>query len=188
MKKLLVLLVALTISVGSYAQSKWVTDPMHSFVNFAIKRSAISFVDGSFKKFNGEFTSSKADFSDAQINFIVETKSINTSVDMRDNHLRSADFFDVEKYPEMKFESTSFKKVKGNVYKLQGKLTIKDVTKEVTFNVVYGGKVDEKGKGRAGFMATTIINRLDYNVAYDSNAAVIAKDVHITLNLQFLEK
>ncbi len=187
MKKLILMTLVALMSLPVFAQDKWTVDPMHSFVNFAVKRSAISFVDGSFRKFNGEFTASKADFSDAQINFTVDVASIYTSVDMRDNHLRSADFFDAEKYPQMSFVSTSFQKVKGNKYRLKGKLTLKDVTKDVVFDVVYGGQVTDNGTQRAGFMATTKINRLDYHVAYDSAAAVIAKDVHITLNLQFLK-
>ncbi|WP_293302252.1 YceI family protein [Pedobacter sp. UBA4863] len=188
MKKLFLFLLATGLSVATFAQTKWSTDPMHSFVNFAVKHSGISFVDGSFKKFNGEFTAAKADLTDANISFTVDVASINTSVDMRDNHLKSADFFDAAKYPTMTFESTSLKKSKGNTYVLKGNLTIKDVTKPVTFAVVYGGTVkDQQGNNKMGFLATTTINRLDYNVSYDPTGAGIAKNVNITLNLQFAQ-
>lgn len=186
MKKLFLFIIASGISMATFAQTKWTIDPMHSFVNFAVKHSGISFVDGSFKKFDGSITASKADLTDAKISFTADVSSINTSVDMRDNHLKSPDFFDVAKYPTMMFESTSFKKKQNNNYVLNGKLTIKDVTRDVQFSVVYGGSVkDQQGNTKAGFLATTKINRLDYNINYDPTAAGIAKDVHITLNLQF---
>ena len=188
MKKLFLFVIATSLSVATFAQTKWTTDPMHSFVNFAVKHSGISIVDGSFKKFEGEIVAAKADLTDAKITFSADVASINTSVEMRDNHLKSDDFFNAEKYPKMTFESTSFKKVKNNIYKLAGKLTIRDVMKNVTFDVVYGGTAkDQQGNTKAGFLATTKINRLDYNVNYDPTGAGIAKDVNITLNLQFVQ-
>ncbi|TKC03058.1 YceI family protein [Pedobacter cryotolerans] len=188
MKKLFLFVLATSISIVSIAQTKWATDPAHSFVNFSVKHSGISFVDGSFKKFDGTIEASKADLTDAKINFTVDVASISTSIEMRDNHLKSDDFFSVSKYPTMSFVSTSMKKVKGNVYTLSGKLTIKDVTKDVKFNVVYGGTAkDQQGNNKAGFMATTKINRLDYNINYDPTGAGIAKEINITLNLQFAQ-
>lgn len=195
MKKLFLFVLAISISIASLAQTKWATDPAHSFVNFSVKHSGISFVDGSFKKFEGTIEASKADLTDAKINFTVDVASINTSVEMRDNHLKSDDFFSAAKFPKMTFVSTSFsqKPFKGpkkttNIYYLRGKLTIKDVTKDVMFTVVYGGTAkDQQGNTKAGFMATTTINRLDYNINYDPTGAGIAKDINITLNLQFAQ-
>lgn len=195
MRRLFLFILATSISIASFAQTKWTIDPMHSFVNFSVKHSGISFVDGSFKKFNGTITAAKADLTDAKIDFTVDVASINTSVEMRDNHLKTDDFFNAEKYPQMTFASTSFKKqpVKTpkqitNIYHLKGKLTIRDVTKDVTFIVNYGGTAkDQQGNTKAGFLATTTINRLDYNIKYDPTGAGIAKDIHITLNLQFTQ-
>ena len=188
MKKLFLFLVAISISVASFAQTKWTVDPMHSFVNFSVKHMGISFVDGSFKKFDGSIVVAKADLTDAKINFTVDVNSINTGVDMRDNHLKTDDFFNAEKYPTMTFESTSFKKGKGNAYVLSGKLTIRDVTKDVKFAVVYGGTAkDQQGNTKAGFMATTSVNRLDYNIKYDPTGAGVAKDIKVTLNLEFTQ-
>lgn len=195
MKRLFLFLLATSLSVATFAQTKWKVDPMHSFVNFSVKHSGISFVNGSFKKFDGEFTSSKEDLTDAKINFSADVASINTSVDMRDNHLKSDDFFNAEKFPKITFVSTSFNKQATkspkqttNVYILKGKLTIRDVTKDVTFTVVYGGTAkDQQGNTKAGFSASTTINRLDYNIKYDPTGAGIAKDVNITLNLQFAQ-
>ena len=195
MKKLFLFMLATSISIASFAQTKWTIDPAHSFVNFSVKHSGISFVDGSFKKFDGTIEASKADLKDAKINFTVDVASINTSVEMRDNHLKSDDFFSAAKFPKMTFVSTSFKKqgvkspkVETSVYVLKGKLTIKDVTKDVSFFVNYGGTAkDQQGNTKAGFMATTKINRLDYNINYDPTGARIAKDINITLNLQFAQ-
>ncbi len=188
MKKVFLFLVALSISVASFAQTKWTVDPMHSFVSFSVKHSGISFVEGSFKKFDGSFTSAKEDLTDAKIDFTVDVNSISTSVEMRDNHLKTDDFFNAEKYPNMTFESTAFKKIKGNTYALAGKLTIRDVTKNVVFAVTHGGNVtDAKGVTKAGFTATTNINRLDYNIKYDPTGAGIAKDIKVTVNLQFVQ-
>ena len=146
----------------------------------------ISFVDGHFGTFSGTITASKGDLSDAKIDFTVDVNSVNTTVEMRDKDLRSQNFFDAEKYPTLKFESTNFKKISGNNYELSGKLTIKDVTKDVNFAVVYGGTAkDQRGTVKAGFGATTTINRLDYNINYDPTGAGVGKDVEIKLNLEF---
>jgi len=187
MKKIFLFLVALAVSVSSFAQTKWVVDPMHSFVSFSVKHMGISFVNGSFKKFDGSVVASKPDLTDAKIGFTVDVNSISTDVEQRDKHLKSDDFFNAETYPSMKFESTGFKKLNGSNYELSGKLTIRDVTKDVKFNVVYGGTAQQQGKTKAGFTATTTINRLDYHVNFDQTGAGVAKDVTITLNLEFVE-
>lgn len=188
MKRLFLFLVAVSISVASFAQTKWTVDPMHSFVNFSVKHMGISFVDGSFKKFDGSVVAAKADLTDAKINFTVDVNSVNTGVEMRDNHLKTDDFFNAAQYPTMTFESTSFKKGKENNYTLAGKLTIRDVTKNVVFAVVYGGTAkDQQGNTKAGFTATTTVNRLDYNIKYDPTGAGVAKDIKVTLNLEFTQ-
>ncbi|TKC12608.1 YceI family protein [Pedobacter polaris] len=195
MKKLFLFILVSSISIASFAQTKWTVDPMHSFVNFSVKHMGISFVDGSFKKFDGTITTTKTDLTGAKINFTVDVVSINTGVEMRDNHLKTDDFFNAEKYPTMTFVSTSFNKrvmksakQETNIYVLKGKLTIRDVTKDVSFLVTYGGTAkDQQGNTKAGFMATTTINRLDYNIKYDPTGAGIAKNINITLNLEFAQ-
>lgn len=124
MKKLVLLFVAVAISTASFAQTKWTVDPMHSFVTFSVKHMGISFVDGSFKKFDGTVTAAKPDLTDAKISFTVDVNSVDTDVEQRNKHLKSDDFFNAEKFPAMTFESTSFKKLTGNNYELAGKLTI----------------------------------------------------------------
>lgn len=174
------------------AQTKWSVDKMHSNVKFSVAHLVISEVDGSFKSFDGNMVSSKPDFSDAAIEFTVDVNSVNTDNEMRDGHLKNDDFFNAEKYPKMTFKSTSFKKVKGNAYLLTGNLTIRDVTKKVVFNVTYGGTAkDGYGNTKAGFKATTTIDRLAYNLKWNSlteaGGSVVGKDVAIKLNLEFAQ-
>lgn len=188
MKKVLSFIVLAIISTSLLAQTKWTADPAHTFVSFSVKHLGISFVNGAFKKFEGSYSASKTDLSDIKIQFMADVNSISTGVEQRDNHLKTNDFFNAEKYPQVKFESVSFKKVKGNDYLLTGNLTIRDVTKLVRFNVVYGGVTkDPWGNMRTGFTATTEINRFDYNVKYDPTGLTVAKDVKLTLNLEFVQ-
>ncbi|CEA15782.1 hypothetical protein ING2E5B_1029 [Fermentimonas caenicola] len=186
MKKVLLLFVAVITGFSLLAQSQYKVDPAHTSVNFKVKHSGITFVSGKFEKFDGGIIGSMDNAEQARIFFNVDVASVNTGVKMRDDHLRSADFFEVEKFPSMSFESTSIEKVSDNKYKLNGKLQIKDVTKDVTFDVDYGGSVKgQNGSEVIGFTAKNTINRLDYNVAYDPDAAGIGKDVHIVIYLEF---
>jgi polyisoprenoid-binding protein YceI len=118
--------------------TKWVLDPMHSEVQFKVKHLVISTVTGSFKTFEGELTTESDDFEGADVSFALDVNSIDTNQEMRDGHLKSAEFFDAETYPKISFKSTSFTK-DGDDYKLTGDLTIKDVTKPVTLDVEHGG-------------------------------------------------
>jgi polyisoprenoid-binding protein YceI len=172
------------------AQSKWQVDKAHSSVKFSVQHLVISEVEGSFRSFDGSIVSKNDDFTDAVIDFTVDVNSINTDNDMRDNHLKGEDFFNAAKYPKMTFKSKSFKKVSGNKYELVGDLTIRDVTKTVKFDVTYGGTVkDPYGNIKAGFKATTVINRFDYglkwNALTEAGGAVVDKDVNVSLKLEF---
>lgn len=190
MKKILIVFSILFLQVAVFAQTKWTLDPVHSNVRFTVRHLVISEVEGSFKKFDGTFTNSKPDFTDAAINFTVDVASINTDNNKRDRHLKSDDFFNAEKFPEMKFQSTSLKKLSDNNYQLTGSLTIRDVTRPVTFDVVYGGTAkDGNGNTKAGFKATSSINRFDYGLKWNSlteaGGATVGHDVTIDLKLEF---
>lgn len=186
MKKVFLFITAITLSIGLMAQSQYKVDPAHTSVNFKVKHMGITFVNGKFEKFDGGIIGDLNNLEQSRVFFNVDVTSINTSVEMRDNHLRSADFFEVEKFPTMTFESTSIEKVSDNKYNLNGKLKIKDVTKDVTFDVKHGGLVKgDDGSETVGFIAKNSINRLDYNVAYDPDGAGIGKEVHIVLYLEF---
>lgn len=188
MKKVVVLSAFLILTSTMFAQVKWTVDPAHASLNFSVKHLGISFINGNFKKFEGSYSVSKADLSDIKIVFTADAASINTGVDQRDTHLKTDDFFNAEKYPTLKFESTSFTKVKGEEYNLKGKLTIRDITKEVSFKVIYDGITkDPWGNIKSGFTATNLINRFDYNIKYDPSGLGVAKEVLITLNLEFIQ-
>jgi polyisoprenoid-binding protein YceI len=192
MKKLLVLAVAALLSTSMFAQTKWNVDNVHSNVRFTVPHLVISEVEGSFKKFTGSLVSAKPDFTDAQIDFAVDINSINTDNDMRDKHLKSDDFFNAEQYPNMTFKGTSLTKVSGNKYVLAGNLTIRNVTKPVKFDVTYGGTAkDGYGNTKAGFKATSTINRFDYglkwNTLTEAGGATVGKDITIDLKLEFAQ-
>lgn len=188
MKKLLLSFVLALAGIFTFAQNTWSVDPMHSSVNFSIKHMGISFVQGRFDKFDGTVTAPGANLDDAKFNFNVYTESVNTAVDPRDKHLRSADFFDVEKFPAMKFEGATISQGKGNAYTLKGNLTIKDVTKEISIPVTFGGVTkNQQGKQVAGFQTKFTINRLDYNIKYDPTGAGVAKDVEVVLFFELVK-
>lgn len=189
MKKMMVLLVMTIFSIGSFAQTQWKVDPYHSSINFNISHSGISIVNGKFLEYTGSLTTKGEALNDASTNFTVKVNSINTNVEQRDNHLRSADFFEVDKYPEMTFKSTRFLATgKPGEYLLYGKLTIKNVTKDVIFDVHYGGTVKSDKGEKLGVKAQTTINRFDYNINFDPTAAGVGKDVTIILHLQFAKQ
>jgi len=171
------------------APAKWVVDKAHSNVRFSVSHLVVSDVDGSFKSFDGSMAASKPDFTDASIVFAADVNSINTDNENRDKHLKSDDFFNAEKFPQIKFVSKSFKSLGNNKYSLAGDLTIRDITKPVTFDVNYGGTVTSAAMGgtHAGFKAKTTINRFDYNLkwnaATETGGAVVGKEVEITLNI-----
>jgi polyisoprenoid-binding protein YceI len=168
--------------------SVWTVDKPHTNIKFSVSHLVISDVDGTFKSFDGTMTATKPDFSDAKITFTADANSISTDNDQRDNHLKSDDFFNAAKFPQIKFISTSFTPLGDNKYKLVGDLTIRDVTKSVTFDVRYGGTVNMYGT-HIGFKATTTINRFDYNLKFsattESGGLVVGKDVDITINADF---
>ena len=154
----LLLLAATTLS----AQTNWSVDKSHSKVGFSVTHLVITDVDGFFKEYEAKVTTNGDDFSTANIDFAVNTGSIFTDNDGRDKHLRSDDFFNAEKYPQMVFKGKSMKKVSDNKYKLVGDLTIRDVTKQVELDVKYNGMVkDPWGNTKAGFKDTGEINRFD---------------------------
>jgi polyisoprenoid-binding protein YceI len=189
---LLLALFTLTL-VGASAQTTWVVDPIHSNVKFTVTHLLVSEVDGNFTVYSGSIQSNGSAFDSAAVDFTVDASSINTGNERRDAHLKSADFFDVARFPSMTFQSISWKKVGEREYELTGDLTIHDVTKPVTFRVLSGGTMkDGYGNVKAGFKASATINRFDYglkwNAVTEMGGAVVAKEVAITLNLQFAQK
>ena len=192
MKKLFLLAAVLLANTALFSQTKWNVDVVHSSVKFTVEHLVISEVEGQFKTFTGSMISTKPDFTGSTVDFSVDVNSISTDNDMRDTHLKSDDFFNAEKFPKMTFKSTSFKKVSGNKYALTGNLTLRDVTKSVTFDVTYGGTAkDGYGNTKAGFKATAVINRFDYglkwNALTEAGGMTVGSDVTIALRLEFAQ-
>jgi polyisoprenoid-binding protein YceI len=174
------------------ATTKWTLDPTHSELQFKVKHLMITTVTGSFNEFTAELTTDAEDFEHSTVTFKAGVQSIDTGNNDRDGHLKSGDFFNAEEFPYVSFESTSFKK-DGSDYKLTGNLTIKDVTKPVTLDVEFGGKVtDLYGNDKAGFSLKGKINRTDFgltwNAALETGGVVVSEEVKILGELQFVKQ
>ena len=175
------------------AKTKWLLDPMHSELQFKIKHLMISNVSGSFKSFNAEVVTEEEDFSTAVIKLTAEMASISTNNEQRDAHLRNSDFFEVEKYPELKFISTKIEESDSDTYALHGELTLKGVTKPVKLNVEFNGIAkDPWGSERAGFLVTGKINRTDWGVSFNSiletGGVALSEEVKINAELELVKQ
>ncbi len=168
-------------------KTTWTIDNMHSEVQFKVKHLVISTVTGTFKSFEGSIETENDDFDGAAASFSLEVNSIDTNVADRDAHLKSDDFFNAEKYPTVNFNGT-LNKV-GDAYKLTGPLTIRDITKEVTLDVEFGGTmVDGYGQTKAGFEISGKVNRKEFglmwNMVTEAGGVVVGDDVKLALNVQ----
>ncbi|MFO7931354.1 MAG: YceI family protein [Desulfosalsimonas sp.] len=181
----------LCITGLSYAQAEeWKIDENHSSIYFDVDHTFVT-VRGLFDDYSGSVVFDPDDKDAGSIDFTVKVDSIDTNITKRDNHLRSDDFFDARKYPEMSFSSTEISHVKDDQYKVKGELTIKSVTKEVEVPFRFLGMGDnplEEGQEVAGFEAEFTINRLDYNVGNGKFAkmGVVGKEVNILVALEIL--
>ncbi|MEI6577133.1 MAG: YceI family protein [Bacteroidota bacterium] len=146
----------------------WKIDKAHTAITFTVPHLMISEVTGAFKDYEIQVTAAKADFTDLKINASIKTNSINTDNSQRDEHLKSDDFFNSATYPDIKFVSTSVKKIDAKNYKIVGNLTIRDITKSVTFNAIYNGSIKNPwGNTVTVWKASTSINRMDYNLKWN---------------------
>lgn len=172
-------------------KTKWILDPSHSEILFKVKHLMITNVRGEFKKFNAEIEGD--DFSNAVINLVIDPASISTNENNRDNHLKSADFFEVDRYNEITFKGSSFKKIDEDNYKLKGMLTIKGVAREVVLDVEFGGvNKDPWGNEKAGFSINGRINRkdwgLNWNAALETGGVLVSDEVKINAEVQFVKQ
>lgn len=173
------------------AETKWVIDPTHSEVSFKIKHLMISTVTGFFQKFDGSVETEDEDFdSTKNIRFDADIDSINTNNDQRDEHLKSDDFFAKDKHPHLSFRAESYEKNSG---KITGELTIRDVTKTVTFDVDFGGiVVDPYGQTKAGITVSGKISRKDFGLTYnavtEAGSVVLGDDVKVNAEVQFVKQ
>lgn len=174
-------------------QSNWVIDPTHSEIGFKVKHMMFTNVSGNFQSFSASFVNNNDDFETSVIKFEADSNSINTNNSDRDNHLRSADFFDSENYPKLVFDSTSIVKKSDNNYIVFGNLTIKEVTHQVELNCEYSGLMkDPWGNTKAGFSLSGSLNRKDYgltwNAALETGGVLVSEEVKLNCEVQFIKQ
>lgn len=189
MKKLAVILSMFAGSV-MFGQKTFVSDPAHSRIQFSVNHLTISDVTGNFDKFDLNINANDETLKDAKINFSIDVASINTHIEARDNHLRNADFFDVEKFPKMTFKSTSIKKKGKNQFLVNGNLTLHGITKPITIILENRGTVENpmSKKKVTGVRVLATINRLDFKVGESFPEFMISNKVKIKGDFELGEK
>jgi polyisoprenoid-binding protein YceI len=168
--------------------TNWTIDNAHSEIAFKVKHMMISTVTGYFEAFEANAKTDGDNFNNAEIAFIAKTSSINTKNNDRDTHLKSDDFFNSEKFPEMKFVSKSF-----TGEQLIGDLTIRDVTKQITLDAALNGiAVDPYGQTKAGFEIKGEVNRKDFNLTWsavtEAGSIVVSDKVKLVIDVQFIKQ
>jgi polyisoprenoid-binding protein YceI len=175
------------VEIPGYVAGKWTIDTVHSHVGFVVRHMMVSKVRGHFTKFEGEFVTAPNPL-DSTVAATIDVSSIDTNQDMRDNHIRSADFFHAENFPTMTYRSTGIRK-DGDELTLDGELTIRGVTKQVPLTLeVNGFGPDPQGGTRSGFTATGEINRMDFGVSYNGpipgGGVAVSEKVQLTLEIE----
>lgn len=190
-----ILIAFFLLANSAYAQTtKWGIDASHAKIGFSVSHFGISETEGKFTRFDGTVLSDKPDFSDAKISFTIDVSSINTEDTKRDEHLRSADFFDVAKYPSIVFTGRSFKSVGKNRYKLTGSITMHGVSKDITLDVLYRGTVpkDPFGNTKAGFKITGVIDRTKFGLTWNGVLAggelLVGDNVNLDIDIELIKK
>lgn len=180
------LLVTTTVSTSVAAMLQ--VDPAHSSVTFEATHLKLTTIPGKFGEFSGSIDLNDKDITKSTVEFTVQIASINTNVGQRDDHLRSADFFDAKTHPQATFTSTSIKKA-GKSYRLEGNLTIRGVVKKVTFDVQSLGKAEDPvmKTTKHVFKASTVLNRKDFGVNYGPDA-IVGDKVPLHVNLEAMPK
>lgn len=186
-KSILIALLAIFGQASAFAQTTWNVDKAHSKLNFTVVHLGISDVEGLFKNFDVTIKAAKPDFSDGVFELSADISSINTEIEMRDNHLKSPDFFDAAKFPKLTFKSTSIKPNGKNKYTLSGNLTMHGITKPVSLNLTYRGTiVHPMTKANvAGFQLTGTLLRKDFNLGSGFPAPMISDEVEIKADGEF---
>jgi polyisoprenoid-binding protein YceI len=182
-----------TLATPQISTTTWNIDPVHSVAEFKVKHMMISNVKGQFPKVTGTLTLDEADLTRSRVETSIEAASIETRDAQRDAHLKSADFLDVEKFPTLSFKSTGIRLVRDGELAVEGNLTIRGVTRQLTFSVEgpTPPAKDPWGNTRVAVSATTKINRKDFgltwNAALETGGILVGDDVTITLDVQFVK-
>jgi polyisoprenoid-binding protein YceI len=167
----------------------WNIDETHSGIHFSIRHMVVSKVRGRFAKYSGRIELDDQDITRSVVEATIDATSIDTGTAQRDQHLRSADFFDVERFPQLRFRSKRIDKVEDDRYRMLGDLTIRDITSGVSLDVEYGGRAtDPQGNERAGFVARTTLDRKDFglkwNQALEAGGVLVGDRVDIELEVE----
>ncbi|OPG17430.1 YceI family protein [Ferroacidibacillus organovorans] len=175
------------------ATTTWALDTAHSHISFSVRHMMISNVRGSFKTFEAQVTADPTDLTDAKVSVKMDTKSIDTANEDRDNHLRSGDFFEADTYPTIEFVSDSVKKLSENTHTLKGQLTIKGVTRPIELTCeIEGPAKDPWGNERIGVAATSTINRSDfgltYNAVLETGGVLVGDAIKLNIELEFVKQ
>jgi polyisoprenoid-binding protein YceI len=184
MRKTYSFFIALVFSGAAVAQTTWTIDKAHSKIGFNVVHMVVAEVEGKFKDFDASVVTTSEDFNGADIEFSAKVASIDTDNERRDNHLRSDDFFNAEKFPEVKFKGKLVKE--GKKYYLKGDFTMRDVTKPVTFDVTYGGTIATARGAKAGFKINGVVNRQEYGLKW--NRVLEAGGVTVSDNVEIICK
>jgi polyisoprenoid-binding protein YceI len=171
----------------------WAPDPAHSSVGFTVRHLVVAKVRGAFRRWTGTIRMDEHDLARTEVDVSIETASVDTGIEQRDDHLRSADFFDVERFPAMTFRSTGVEKAEDGSLKLRGNLTLHGVTRPVVLDVEYAGtQQDPWGGRRAGFSARTSLDRRDFGLTYnqllETGGVVVGEKVEVDIELEAVKQ
>ena len=187
------MIIGVMISALLAQSTVWEFDMAHSKISFVVDHMVISQVEGRFDSFTGSVISDKSDFSDVKTEIVIDPKTIDTDNERRDGHLRSPDFFDADKFPEIRFVSTSVRKTGNETYLLTGDFTMHGVTKKIELDVKHHGTIkDPRGNTRAGFKVTGTIDRKEWGLVYNSildpGGVMTGEDIEIVGNIELVKK
>lgn len=178
---------------GPALNGDWDLDPAHTRIGFSARHAMVTTVRGSFNDVTGSFYADLDDMSRSHAEVTLQAASIDTRSQQRDDHLRSGDFFDVEKFPEIRFVSTNIEEVEENAFMVSGDLTIRDVTKPVTIPIeLIGVQADATGALRAGFEGSRRINRrdfgLEWNVPLDAGGVLVSERISLEFEVSAVKR
>ena len=182
-KHILIVLISILLPTAIFAQT-WKNDPPHTRMEFSISHNMIAVLGGVFNDYTIIAQGAETNFSDATVEVIVQTKSIDTQVDQRDEHLRSPDFFDVAKFPEMRFKSNQIRQIDGNTFLVTGELTLHGISKTIDLTMVHNGSFVKEGKTTSGITVSGSILRSDFKLGSDFPIALIGDNVTLRINAE----
>ena len=177
----------------SALNGEWQLDPSHTRIGFSARHAMVTTVRGSFNEIEGSFHADVDDMTKSHATLVLKTASVDTRNQQRDDHLRSADFFDVEKWPEITFHSTQIEEVEDNAYMVSGDLTILDITRQIVIPLaLVGVQVDAFGETRAGFEGSRRINRrdfgLEWNMPLDAGGLLVSERIMLEFEISAVKQ